>query len=125
MATLLCRCQSLFQRAGMRSAVQLSVLSSASSASSSARSSVVGVASAFSTSASLFNTRIFDSSTKSTSKAPQAAQAKPPGAIAVESAKKVPKAPIDDKCGPLPDAEDELDDMIPMKDPKTGMNICA
>lgn len=52
----------------------------------------------------------------------------PPGAIAVESVSKVgktPKAKIDEKCGPLPEDEDDLKDMIQMVDPKTGWSACA
>jgi hypothetical protein len=61
----------------------------------------------------------FSTATKASTK-PKEPTTKPPGAIAVESAVKAPKAPVDDKCGPLPDDEDDLADMVPMIDPKTG-----
>lgn len=50
--------------------------------------------------------------------------ASPPGAILVEpvraGARAASKAPLKEECGTLPDAEDDLSDMVPMIDDKTG-----
>ena len=50
--------------------------------------------------------------------------ASPPGAILVEpvraGARAASKAPLKEECGTLPDEEDDLSDMVPMIDSKTG-----
>lgn len=46
------------------------------------------------------------------------------GALSVEplrgASKPPPKAPVDDKCGPVPAEDDDLEDMVQMVDPTTS-----